>query len=703
MVFLNNLGKIWAHGIEIKWENLHGITRKKVSLPTYPFERKKCWIEQAEKSTPQQSQKPLQKSPDIADWFYVPSWKRTAWPENMVNKNIAVNEHNWLIFATEKETGLVFSDYLHSKGADTSTVILGDDFELWEEGYYEINAGSSEDYVRLLKILQTKHDKPLNIIHLGCFSVNEKEGRNGTDFYQNSGFYSLLFLCQAIGELGITSSIKIGVISNQVHEVDGLEELCPEKATVLGPCGVIPKEFPNITCFNVDLHEGSPRTVLSGNILNKLVNEFFQAQAENTIAYRGNYRWVKDFQRLKINTDIINSRAKNALNENRLKQNGVYLITGGTGGIGLEIAKYLARTYRARLILTKKSGFPEKSEWNSLLKTDRDGGRQNKVIKTLIDIENSGGKVEVCQSDVANETGMKKIIEDAIRKFRSIDGVIHAAGVVRAGIIQAKDKEEIESVLSPKLQGTLNLYKLFKDTKIDFMVLFSSINSILAPYALSDYSAANSFLDAFAHYSNKKNGFKTIVINWPGWKEVGLIVNMDALPGIEAWKKDALDRAILSKDGIDSFLIALNNETTQVIVSPENFKSLIKETNETDYVEKYLIKNKNHDLIDKERGKILPSDLPSSDLEKAVAKIWTDTLGFDVIGLHENFVELGGHSLLAMQIVTKIRNAFQIEFTLRNFFERPNIAAISSAIEERLVEEIDKLSEKEAISLLANK
>jgi acyl carrier protein/NAD(P)-dependent dehydrogenase (short-subunit alcohol dehydrogenase family)/pimeloyl-ACP methyl ester carboxylesterase len=280
---------------------------------------------------------------------------------------------------------------------------------------------------------------------------------------------------------------------------------------------------------------------------------------------------------------------------------------------------------------------------------------------------------------------MKHALDIAREKFGTINGVIHAAGIIRDELIQAKKMEVADSVLAPKVYGTLVLFELLKDARLDFLVLFSSTASVLAPPGQADYSAANSFLDAFAHFANTTTAFHTITINWPGWKEVGILANLEVRPGMEGWKEAALQKAIRTTDGLEVFNRVLNSDLAQVVVSPDDLNRLIQESHS-------LLESTANATLGKTGAKIAEprrsaqseADQPTNEIETAVAAIWSHVFGIEQLGIHDNFSQLGGHSLLAMQIVGKIRSSYNVKLSLMEFFESPTIAQLSAVIRARV-------------------
>jgi acyl carrier protein len=366
----------------------------------------------------------------------------------------------------------------------------------------------------------------------------------------------------------------------------------------------------------------------------------------------------------------------------------VYLITGGTGGLGLAIAGYLAKACRPRLVLTKKSPFPKKSSWTELATAADTPPTVLKTITALMEIERMGAEIEVLVADVSDREQMQTAVDEVFTRYGTINGVIHAAGVVQAGMIQTKTRESADAVLASRVYGTMILFELFKRIKLDFMVLFSSLTSVITPYALSDYSAANSFLDAFACFANAKGYFHALSINWPVWREVGMLAELGTLQGVEG-REDTAEDTITTKEGLEAFERALNSNLAQVIVSPVDLNQMMEVAS---------VNRVFRDVRIQQDG----AGQPTNTVETALADMWSSVFGLDRLGIHEHFSDLGGHSLLALQIVSRIRSLYQIPFTLRDFFEAPTIAQLSSVIQTRVLAEIEGLTDEQARRLISN-
>jgi acyl transferase domain-containing protein len=701
---LQSIGRLWLSGVEIRWESMYPAERRRrVSLPTYPFERHKYWLEDTPGSSNIAPKQESVSAPSSLDnWFYAPTWKRTPFPNDIVDA-AHPQAAFWLIVADKYGGGSRMKSKLHDLGMAATLVRFGETFVRHTDGSFELNPAGIEGYQELfLELERRTNGIPINIVHLGSLIREDEAAALASSANQNFGFFSMFHIAQAIGELRTSIPIKIGIISNRLHSVTGEEGVAPAMATVLGPCGVIPKEYPNIKCFSIDLPENHPIESLPDELLARIISEFAEEHASRVIAYRGKYRWERHFEQIRLKEPLPCSVPSKAAAIRRLKPGGVYLITGGTGGIGLAIAGYLANACRPRLVLTRKSPFPKKSSWIELVSAPDTPAPVLKTIAALMEIEKMGAEIDVLVADASDREQMQTAVGEVFARYGTINGVIHAAGIVRPGLIQAKTRETADSVLAPKVYGAMILFDLLKQVKPDFLVLFSSITSILTPYAECDYSAANCFLDAYSSFANTHGGFHTLTINWPGWREVGQLADLTPPTGLEGWKQAALEKAITTKDGLEAFNRALNSNLTQVIVSPENLVHLL-ETSEAEFdPTKYLSQGQREERAFRppESQEDAAGELTNT-VEATLAGIWRSVFGLERIGLHEQFTDLGGHSLLAMQIVSRIRSLYQIPFTLRDFFEGSSIAQLSSVIQTRILAKIDGLTDEQARRLIA--
>ncbi|QTA91519.1 type I polyketide synthase [Desulfonema magnum] len=385
---LTTLGKLWLSGANIRWSGVQSREKRhRLPLPTYPFERQRYWIEPGNReSRAHQDQvsafkSQLSKKPDIADWFYVPSWKRVPLA---IGQPLAVRQEptdNWLIFVDECGLGEQLAKQLKADGQKVIIVKNGPSFAKQEIPEcqsctlaYTLNPEQQEGYDALFNELRTYDSIPRHIAHLWNVSdkfinyqeseiKNFKSQMQWVDNAQYLGFYSLLFLAQAIGRQNITDTLQIAVISNNMQEVNPGDLRCPEKATSMGLVRVIPQEYPNISCRNIDVvisDAEAEKHRLAGHLLAELAT----TSPDPVVAYRGDYRWVQTFEPVRLEP-----RAQGTA---PLREKGVYMITGGLGGVGSELAEYLARTVHAKLVLVGRTELPPREEWDEWLSATYD-------------------------------------------------------------------------------------------------------------------------------------------------------------------------------------------------------------------------------------------------------------------------------------------------------------------------------------------
>ncbi|MDZ8051398.1 MAG: SDR family NAD(P)-dependent oxidoreductase [Aulosira sp. ZfuVER01] len=742
---LTTLGRLWLAGVEIDWSEFYtGEQRYRVPLPTYPFERQRYWVEPQALLPVQKAANSFTKKPDIADWFYIPSWQRS--PILGDNDSLAKERFCWLVFVDECGLGDRIIKQLELAGQDAIAVRIGEHFSKERPYSYTLNPSQRQDYETLWQELKALNKLPQTIVHLWSVTSDEfeegrrqeaggrrdnsdvnisipaelapgkvavysnpyslvsgqtdckpsatplatTEGISATQWLlcplpsaflierveklQNLGFWSLLFLAQALGKQNISDRLQIAVISNNLQEVTGEENLCPEKATLLGTCKVIPHEYLNISCRSIDIVLPKPGSQQAEKLVNNLLTELTVQTSDMAIAYRGNHRWVQTFAPVRL------ERTEKATPQ--LRDGGVYLITGGLGGIGLVLAEYLAKTVQAKLVLVGRSPFPASSEWEQWLSTHDPQDSVSVKIRQLQDMEALGAEVVLACADVANLQQMQGVIREVCDRFGQIHGVIHAAGVMPGGMIQLRTPEAIANLLAPKVTGTLVLDTLLQDGDLDFFVLCSSLNSFLVGLGLVDYCAANSFLDAFANYKASRSNIFTTAINWDGWQEVGQAANVKLSEQLQQWRDANFQQGILSQEGVEAFKRILDSRLPQVIVSTQDFLSRFEQFNATKELQHLQSQPQaNSSKPTHSRPQLSQAYVgPRNQLEETIAQIWQQSLGIEPIGIDDDFFELGGDSLLAVHLIAKISAATQTKLSSHSLLDAPTIADLAELI-----------------------
>ncbi len=512
---LTTLGRLWLAGAPVDWAGFYAQERRlRLPLPTYPFERQRYWIEPEAEAQAAVVKSAAVRKADMADWFYVPSWKRSVTPLRQLSEG--VEQQHWLVFADACGLGERLAERLIQEDHDVSVVRVGAAFDKLDEGMYTVDPAREEDYAALLDDLLAQEKRPQKIVHLWSLTPNGQPpaGLAELDNAQNLSFYSLLFLAQAWGRHNADEALDWTVVSNNLQEVSGEETLHPEKATLLGPVRIIPHEYPHIRCRSVDLVLPQVDSDQTDGLVDQLLQEVSVGSDDSLVAYRGPHRWVQRFEPACL--------TQAAEVTPRLKEGGVYLITGGLGGMGLVLAQHLAETVRARLVLTDLTALPAVGEWDEWLATHDTQDKSSLKIQQVQALEVLGSEVLVVQADVSDVSQMQAVVNQALTRFGRIDGVIHAAGVPGGGMILRRTREMAERIMSPKVRGALVLGTVLKDVAPDFVFLCSSVNAIVGRVGQVDYVAANAFLDAFVHHNALADGTFVVSTNWETWQQVGM-------------------------------------------------------------------------------------------------------------------------------------------------------------------------------------
>jgi NAD(P)-dependent dehydrogenase (short-subunit alcohol dehydrogenase family) len=292
----------------------------------------------------------------------------------------------------------------------------------------------------------------------------------------------------------------------------------PLQALLLGPIRVAPKEIPTLRTRLVDVDRLAQEGPLEPALLDQLVAEIATPSDEVVVAYRGGTRYVEGFERIPPLRDSPGSG---------LRDGGVYLVTGGLGGLGLVAAHAIASKVRPRLALVGRTGLPPAEERSRWLAEHSAHDKISRAIREIAALEAAGAEVLVLSGDVADPAQTKSLVERVRARFGRVDGVIHAAGVLDDGPLLGRDRERSESVLAAKVYGTFALDEALAGESLDFFVVFSSISAVLGVPGQTDYTAANAFLDAFARErSRRRAGGRTLSLAWGAWRDVGMAAEL---------------------------------------------------------------------------------------------------------------------------------------------------------------------------------
>jgi amino acid adenylation domain-containing protein len=645
---LNALARLWLAGVEVDWSGFHTHERRRrVPLPTYPFQRQRYWVEPRKTEGRERA---AGRRRDLADWFYTPVWKRTP-PARFAT---AETEGADLVFLDACGLGYEAVRLLEAAGREVFTVEAGDRFARTGERSFVVDAWNGASYDLLLQDLAGRGARPGTVLHLWSVTaeptgVSPESAGRALDL----GFFSLVFLAQALGKASLDEPVRVLAVSNGLHRVTGggEEPLHPAKATLLGACRVIPREVPNLDCRSLDvvlpLTNGDSLMVLARRVLEETA--FFGSEGEPVAALRGSFRWEAAFEPTPLPAEGAPAR---------LRQGGVYLITGGFGGLGRAVAEFLARTVAAKLVLVSRTPPPEGRTWDAL--------------------EELGAEVLTFAADAADPAAMAAARDAALARFGAVHGVVHAAGRPGGGILQVKTRAAAEAVLAPKVWGALALDEVFQDVPLDFLVLFSSVTAVLAQPGQADYAAANAFLDAFAQERTAR-GKLTLSIGWDAWRESGMAVSTEVPAELREWRQQELKQGMTDAEGVEAFRRALaggSPGSPWLVVSTQDLAARLERNRASRLLEDL---DKAREVRESHPRPLLANAYvaPRNEEEGRIAKVWQELLGIDPVGVHDNFFDLGGNSLMAIRVIARLKSELGVDVSEVSIFEGPTVAALA--------------------------
>lgn len=586
------VGRMWAAGGQIDWAAVGPHTGRRVSLPSYPFQRSAHWGASARAVTVDRRERPLD------EWFTIPSWSRRS---RAADPRAAAGR--WLVVTGADDRDGDLARAIEQRGGLVNAARVGD------EAAAQIRATRPSHVVFRMRRSSVDLDRALS-----------------------QGLYALLDALRAIGEHAGDTTLTL--VTEDLLDVTGSEVIDPSQAVAVGAMKVASHEYSNLRCRHIDV---SPDVAVTS-----LVDEVCGAADDDKVALRGRERWLPSWSPVAV------PQAAAAF-----RKEGTYLITGGFGGVGLTIGRHLGESIGATVALVGRSGAPSDARWDS----------------TRAAIERAGGTVLTYAADVADLEQMRAVIEDVRKQRGAIHGCVHAAGTIdRGGVIHRRTRASMDASIRAKVHGTANLLALLAGEPLDFLILCSTLGSLMPQlkFGQAGYSGANEYLDAFAAAARRK-GVPATTINWDDWSEVGMTVAASveaAAQGRPHWN----GRPIAPAEGVEVMARVAGTPFSQVIVSTAPLDAMQKEMARV--------------FADAVSSVAVPS--APADPAGALHQIWGTALGVTDLTPDSNFFMLGGHSLLAIQVLTSVRELFNVNLPLAGFLDQPILGRQTQALERAL-------------------
>ncbi|GAB2480100.1 type I polyketide synthase [Luteococcus sediminum] len=468
------LGTLWAAGVVDDENLLVPNATEHVALPAYPFQRERHWIDPVAAAKQPERRRPTGPS------LLVPTWHRLA------SSGSEAAHRTWLLLVSDERQADTLRSLLPAEDP-ISTVIPTQD-TAWAE------------------VLATV--EPSEPSSAALHIVAATGTRDGREAYQH-----LLALGQHLALVPPSEGTALTVIVRGAHEVLGTEEVHADAALPAALCAVLSQEIEGLSTRVVDLDStlaDLPEAVAD------VLHETLAMGVDQDVAIRGAHAWIRSFETL-----------PDVAGESRLVDGGLYVVTGGLGGVGSAIARRIAeRTQGSTIVLLQRSEMPPRDDHDATLATRASEDLVRRKIELVRELEELGARIEVRTVDITDADTVRKVVAELASRGHRLDMVVHAAGLPGAGLLASKNLDDVTAILGPKVEGTEALAQALHGHDVGPFLLCSSVNSILGGFGQSDYAAANAYLDARAS-SLRSEGLSATSIGWSRWEGVGMAAHTD--------------------------------------------------------------------------------------------------------------------------------------------------------------------------------
>ncbi len=618
------VGRLWTWGVDVDWIAMRDTPTRRIPLPTYAFDRKRYWLDAAP-SVPRVHRSERR---EVEDWFWVPVWR----PTRLASLPTEHRERHAIVCSDGLGLEPRLAERLAEAGCETR--VVGSVFETaWDELRWA-EAWEGKDAWKPDTVIVTCGTEEAARVHERLLAVARACHRSLGD-----------------------RVVDVLVVTRGWLRMEGAESGVATWGAMAGAAHVIPFEYPDLCVRLVDVDDDGVKG---------LCDDVLRAATDVEIAYRRGRRWVRDYVPAPL--PPISAR------QSPLREQGVYLVTGGLGGIGLVLAQHLAK-WRPKLVLTTRREFPSHDTWASLAGRPDTPAALRSTLHTLLEIEEAGAEVLVETADVASFDATRGLLERIMTRFGALHGVLHAAGVSEGCLIEQADRALGRRVLAPKVDGTQALWRATQDTALDFFVLFSSLSTVTSAYGGADYVSANGYMNQFARVHD--DGGRLIAVAWDAWNGVGMAQRARCLNGF----CEAEHPAISPEEGWEAFLRILGSAPSEVVVCTQDLAALRKRNRAINQAAP-----RTHGEQDVAGSGVTPGGRPvyprpalsvayaepRTALEARLVRVWEDTLRVHPVGIDDNFFELGGESIVAVQILAKARSV-GATLSAKDLFEGPTV------------------------------
>ncbi len=692
---LESLAILYSQGIEIDWWGFdHDYPRTRCTLPRYPFQRERYWLDVNQSSDRLNTifnplygcnierliqQLPTEHQLSAAETQLLPKllqligqtqqqqleiastqkyFSQIEWQLKPRQESFPPLPQNdlsvWLIFSDRQGVAETLTLELAKRGQSCLLVNHARSFIRENPTTWSIDPLEREDWQRLFADIEATGKQLRGAIHLWSLDAESSSQLNIETLESSShlGTLSSLYLVQTLAQQQLAESFALWLVTREAIPINSDRAIALSQTPIWGLGKVISLEYPQLWGGLIDLD--SDLTTVTN-----LVNELIDSQGEDYLAFYQGQRYVArltttpplDLQPISITT------------------NATYLITGGLGALGLQVARWLVAKGANHLVLMGRTPASQLAR------------------EKLQELEDKGVNLRIIQADVANDRDMQAVFEQ-IAQMPMLKGIVHVAGVASDRLLDKIDLRDFNTVWSAKVRGAWILHQFTQGMNLDFWVNFSSIASVWGGKGQGVYAAANQFLDGLAHYRSSL-GQPTWSINWGPWAGENMadaefktkLSRLGITPLTSETAIQALE-TLLSSNSIQTTVAQVDWHRFQTFYQSRRPRLLFEQIAPITNIKTTSPASASGSML--ERLQQLPSKEVSNQLkiylQTTLAKILK--LKSTSMSFQQGFFELGMDSLMAVELKSCLERDFANVFPVSLIFNYSNIDKLTKYLED---------------------
>jgi acyl transferase domain-containing protein/acyl carrier protein len=649
---------LWVHAL-LKSQNL--LDKKTLAGDIWLFDQNgQVFLEVGNLTVKQVSQNALlpNQSHSFVDWLYQLQWRML----NKVATSKLTKQGRWIIFADRGGLGEILANSLQQQGQQYTLIYSSQQNHQNSHQKIWLNPENKDEFEHLWQQISEDTLPLLGIIHLWSLDANSASALTVTSLAtdQNLICGSTLHLLQTLIKQDRFTIPRLHFVTQGAQTVTSQDIIAVTQSPLWGMVRTLSYEHPEIDWQITDLSPGTLE-----NQAKYILEELTSTDKDEYVAYREE-RYVARLA--KYNYPFIPE------NNFKLDPDATYLITGGLGDLGLEVADWMIKKGAKHLVLISRRG--------RCLADER-----------LVRLEESDAKIVIAQADVSELEQLAKVFQEINRSLPPLRGLIHAAGILDDGVLIQQQWSRFTRVMAPKINGAWNLHTLTANMTLDFFVLFSSAASLIGSAGQSNYAAGNAFLDALAHY-RQSQGLPGLSINWGAWSETGMATRSQRSE--QSWQEEGIGQ-ISIKAGLNILEQFLQCSDAQIGVLPIDWQKFLQSFSNTHIPQFFseLATTSQPTTVESKQQSQIRQQLDAASVDRRMSLLTEfltseikDVLGLSVshtLKSQKGLFEMGMDSLMAIDLKNRLQKKIEKTLPSTLIFDYPTIEDLTKYIAEKVM------------------